>query len=224
MTLKENILLFDTLYSVHCSGHFCCAKLPFPSSGGCSRDHLSLALEKVSLRPGSLFSPVSQSTPLESSAPSFSTLLSPPITAPVPPVSPPVPPVSPFLTTPPVPPFPTTPTLDGNRTSEIFGRIDMNSLSIENIDCPLGVGEFGSVFKGLWVSPAGDQVNLIILFYISNYLNNHICWRYLYFIALKYNSGTFRSLNWITSYIENSNFSLEFWENFFILQVEIWCH
>ena len=176
-------------------------QISVPSSGGCSRDHLSLALEKVSLRPGSLFSPVSQSTPLESSAnpPSFSALLSPPVAAPVPPVSPPVPPVSPFPTTPPVPPFPTTPTLDGNRTSEVFGRIDMNSLSIENIDCPLGVGEFGSVFKGLWVSPAGDQVNLIILFYISNYLNNHICRRYLYFIALNYTSGTYRSLNRIMS-------------------------
>lgn len=48
-----------------------------------------------------------------------------------------------------------TPTLDGNRTSEICGRIDSTSLSVGDT---LGVGEFGAVLKGVWLSPAGDQV------------------------------------------------------------------
>lgn len=47
-------------------------------------------------------------------------------------------------------------TLKGNKTSEVCGRIDPESLSLGPT---LGMGEFGSVLKGVWVSPAGDQVS-----------------------------------------------------------------
>lgn len=48
-----------------------------------------------------------------------------------------------------------SPTMDGNRTNEIFGDIDINRLSIGR---RLGDGEFGSVLKGVWHSSSGDQV------------------------------------------------------------------
>ncbi|KAF2361846.1 Ankyrin repeat-containing domain [Trinorchestia longiramus] len=45
-------------------------------------------------------------------------------------------------------------TLQGNKTSEVCGRIDPASLSLGRT---LGAGEFGSVLNGVWISPAGDQ-------------------------------------------------------------------
>lgn len=48
-----------------------------------------------------------------------------------------------------------SPTIDGNRTGEIFGEIDMNHLTYGE---QLGYGEFGSVLRGKWLSPSGDKV------------------------------------------------------------------
>lgn len=45
--------------------------------------------------------------------------------------------------------------MDGNRTDEIFGEIDINHLTLGE---SLGQGEFGSVLKGTWLSPSGDKV------------------------------------------------------------------
>ncbi|MPC22830.1 Tyrosine-protein kinase HTK16 [Portunus trituberculatus] len=50
-----------------------------------------------------------------------------------------------------------SPTMDGNRTDEIFGEIDINHLSIG--EC-LGIGEFGSVLRGIWLSPSGDKIDV----------------------------------------------------------------
>lgn len=49
-----------------------------------------------------------------------------------------------------------SPTMNGNRTCEIFGEIDVNHLTVGE---ELGYGEFGSVFRGKWLSPSGDQVS-----------------------------------------------------------------
>uniref|UniRef100_A0A6A7G0H4 Tyrosine-protein kinase n=2 Tax=Hirondellea gigas TaxID=1518452 RepID=A0A6A7G0H4_9CRUS len=54
---------------------------------------------------------------------------------------------------------PVTPTLDGDKTSEICGHIEMNSLSVGET---LGTGEFGAVLRGVWVSPAGDQIPVAV--------------------------------------------------------------
>lgn len=52
-----------------------------------------------------------------------------------------------------------SPTMDGNRTNEIFGDIDINRLSIGR---RLGDGEFGSVLKGVWHSSSGDQIDVAV--------------------------------------------------------------
>ncbi|XP_069170662.1 tyrosine-protein kinase HTK16 isoform X2 [Procambarus clarkii] len=52
-----------------------------------------------------------------------------------------------------------SPTMDGNRTDEVFGEIDINHLSIG--PC-LGNGEFGSVLKGIWLSPSGDKIDVAV--------------------------------------------------------------
>ncbi|KAK7078642.1 hypothetical protein SK128_025564 [Halocaridina rubra] len=52
-----------------------------------------------------------------------------------------------------------SPTMDGNRTDEIFGEIDINRLSVGDL---LGNGEFGSVLRGIWLSPSGDQIDVAI--------------------------------------------------------------
>ncbi|XP_071521228.1 tyrosine-protein kinase HTK16 isoform X2 [Panulirus ornatus] len=52
-----------------------------------------------------------------------------------------------------------SPTMDGNRTDEIFGEIDINRLSI---GVCLGHGEFGSVLKGIWLSPSGDKIDVAV--------------------------------------------------------------
>ncbi|XP_042859998.1 tyrosine-protein kinase Shark-like isoform X3 [Penaeus japonicus] len=52
-----------------------------------------------------------------------------------------------------------SPTMDGNRTDEIFGDIDINRLSIGR---RLGDGEFGSVLKGVWHSSSGDQIDVAV--------------------------------------------------------------
>ncbi|XP_064105314.1 tyrosine-protein kinase Shark-like isoform X1 [Macrobrachium nipponense] len=52
-----------------------------------------------------------------------------------------------------------SPTMDGNRTDEILGEIDVNHLSAGQV---LGNGEFGSVMKGIWLSPSGDQIEVAI--------------------------------------------------------------
>ncbi|KAK8723687.1 hypothetical protein OTU49_011493 [Cherax quadricarinatus] len=52
-----------------------------------------------------------------------------------------------------------SPTMDGNRTDEIFGEIDINHLSIGQC---LGNGEFGSVLKGIWLSPSGDKIDVAV--------------------------------------------------------------
>ncbi|KAG0726441.1 Tyrosine-protein kinase HTK16 [Chionoecetes opilio] len=53
----------------------------------------------------------------------------------------------------------TSPTMDGNRTDEILGEIDVNHLNIR--EC-LGYGEFGSVLKGVWLSPSGDKIDVAV--------------------------------------------------------------
>lgn len=52
-----------------------------------------------------------------------------------------------------------SPTMDGNRTCEIFGEIDVNHLTIGE---ELGYGEFGSVLRGKWLSPSGDKIDVAI--------------------------------------------------------------
>lgn len=52
-----------------------------------------------------------------------------------------------------------SPTMDGNRTDEIFGEIDINRLSVGQL---LGHGEFGSVLRGIWLSPSGDQIDVAV--------------------------------------------------------------
>lgn len=52
-----------------------------------------------------------------------------------------------------------SPTMDGNRTDEIFGEIDINHLTIG--EC-LGNGEFGSVLRGIWLSPSGDKIDVAV--------------------------------------------------------------
>lgn len=49
-----------------------------------------------------------------------------------------------------------SPTMDGNRTHEILGDIDISRLTVGEI---LGNGEFGSVLRGIWLSPSGDKVS-----------------------------------------------------------------
>ncbi|XP_068223675.1 tyrosine-protein kinase HTK16 [Palaemon carinicauda] len=52
-----------------------------------------------------------------------------------------------------------SPTMDGNRTDEILGEIDGSHLNFGQV---LGNGEFGSVMKGVWLSPSGDQIEVAI--------------------------------------------------------------
>lgn len=52
-----------------------------------------------------------------------------------------------------------SPTMDGNRTDEIFGEIDINHLTLG--EC-MGNGEFGSVLKGIWQSPSGDKIHVAV--------------------------------------------------------------
>ena len=52
-----------------------------------------------------------------------------------------------------------SPTMDGNRTDEIFGEIDISRISFGKC---LGNGEFGSVIQGTWLSPSGDQIEVAI--------------------------------------------------------------
>ncbi|KAG7168944.1 Tyrosine-protein kinase HTK16-like [Homarus americanus] len=52
-----------------------------------------------------------------------------------------------------------SPTMDGNRTDEIFGEIDIKRLTVGQC---LGNGEFGSVLKGIWLSPSGDKMTFLV--------------------------------------------------------------
>lgn len=56
-----------------------------------------------------------------------------------------------------------SPTMDGNRTDEVFGEIDISRLTVG--EC-LGNGEFGSVLKGIWLSPSGDKVRDNDIFFL----------------------------------------------------------
>lgn len=55
-----------------------------------------------------------------------------------------------------------SPTMDGNRTHEILGDIDISRLTVGET---LGHGEFGSVLRGIWLSPSGDKVCVCIPYY-----------------------------------------------------------
>ena len=61
--------------------------------------------------------------------------------------------------------------MKGNKTKEIFGSIEAESLKVGN---QLGIGEFGSVLDGIWNSPSGDQVTSFIIFYKVSITNNRL--------------------------------------------------
>ncbi|KAK4312305.1 hypothetical protein Pmani_016258 [Petrolisthes manimaculis] len=52
-----------------------------------------------------------------------------------------------------------SPTMDGNRTHEILGEIDISRLTVGEV---LGNGEFGSVLRGNWLSPSGDKIEVAV--------------------------------------------------------------